>query len=232
MYIVYSDEKRTITRSPITDSDGNISLFQLSWKSTTDLCSGNCWTRHFAEFRSGFISHSDLKITWEISHEFEMRKILGRTIPATKPPPVPDRQTLSLRRPPPPPPPTVTFHTFVRLSNPRPCIASWLLEILTFHWNLLLTMDSNKGIAAFMVSSLWERGDTSNAPVGTRCRREFGGWWPSSPWRSKRRTPTPHHSRSPCAYTSGCPTVPHPHTPSLAFATAKGHESEQCPQYP
>ena len=26
-----------ITRSPITDSDGNISLFQLLWKGTTDL---------------------------------------------------------------------------------------------------------------------------------------------------------------------------------------------------
>ena len=32
--IAYSDEKRMITRSPITDSDGNISLFQLLWKGT------------------------------------------------------------------------------------------------------------------------------------------------------------------------------------------------------
>ena len=71
VYIAYSDEKRTITRSPITDSDGNISLFQLLWKGTTDLCSGNCWTRHFAKFCSGFILHSGLKIRWEILHKFE-----------------------------------------------------------------------------------------------------------------------------------------------------------------
>ena len=75
--------------SPITDSDGNISLFQLSWKRTTDLCSGNCWTRHFAKFRSGFISHSGLKILWEISHEFETRNIPQRNIPAAKSPPPP-----------------------------------------------------------------------------------------------------------------------------------------------
>ena len=36
VYIAYSDEKCTITRSPITDSEGNTSLFQLLWKSTTD----------------------------------------------------------------------------------------------------------------------------------------------------------------------------------------------------
>ena len=36
VYLAYSNEKRTITRSPITDSDGNISLFQLLWKGTTD----------------------------------------------------------------------------------------------------------------------------------------------------------------------------------------------------
>ena len=78
-----NDEKRTIT-SPITDSDGNISLFQLFWKGTTDLCSGNCWTRHVAKFRSGFISCSGLKSMWEISHEFETRNI-----PAVKSPPPP-----------------------------------------------------------------------------------------------------------------------------------------------
>ena len=44
-----NDEKRTIT-SPITDHDGNISLFQLLWKGTADLCSGNCTTRHFATY--------------------------------------------------------------------------------------------------------------------------------------------------------------------------------------
>ena len=85
----YSDEKRTITRSPITDSDANISLFQHSRKGTTDFCSGNCWTRHFAKFRSGFLSHSGLEITWEISHEFETRNIPRRNIPAGKPPPPP-----------------------------------------------------------------------------------------------------------------------------------------------
>ena len=36
-YLAYSYEKRTITRSPITDSDGYISLFQLLWKGTTDI---------------------------------------------------------------------------------------------------------------------------------------------------------------------------------------------------
>ena len=56
-FLMRNAEKRTIT-SPITDSDGNISLFQLLWKGTTDLCSGNCWIRHFAKFRSGSISHS------------------------------------------------------------------------------------------------------------------------------------------------------------------------------
>ena len=93
VYIAYSNEKRTITRSPITDPDGNIFLFQLLWEGTTDLChlkmspavalhissliaqrlhypvskcSGNFWTRHFAIFRSGFISHCGLKILWEI----------------------------------------------------------------------------------------------------------------------------------------------------------------------
>ena len=89
VYLAYSDEKRTITRPPITDSDGNISLFQLLWKGTTDLCPGNCWTRHFAKFRSGFISHSGLKITWEISHKFEMRNIPQRNNPAAKTPPPP-----------------------------------------------------------------------------------------------------------------------------------------------
>ena len=54
---------------------------------TTDLCSGNCWTRHFAKLCSGFISHSGLKIMWEISHEFEMRNIPRRNIPAAKSPP-------------------------------------------------------------------------------------------------------------------------------------------------
>ena len=36
VYLAYSNEKRTITRSSIIDSDGNISLFQLLWKGTTD----------------------------------------------------------------------------------------------------------------------------------------------------------------------------------------------------
>ena len=85
-----NDEKRTIT-SPITYSDSNISLFQLLWKGTTDLCSGNCSTTNFAKFRSGFISHSGLKIMWEISQEFETRNIPRRNIPAAKPPPLPVR---------------------------------------------------------------------------------------------------------------------------------------------
>ena len=96
MYITYRmrNEKRMITRSPVADPDGNIFLFQLLWKGTTDLCHlkmspvaaalhisslivqdhathrirnpqnppypiskclGNCWTRNFAEFQSGFI---------------------------------------------------------------------------------------------------------------------------------------------------------------------------------
>ena len=75
---------RNVRWHPITDSDGNISLFQLLWKGTTDLCSGNCWTRHFAKFRSGFIFNSGLKIKWEILNEFEMRNIPRRNIPATK----------------------------------------------------------------------------------------------------------------------------------------------------
>ena len=53
-------------------------------------CSGNCWTRNFAKFRSGFISHSGLKMVWEILHEFETRNIPWRKVPAAKsPPPVP-----------------------------------------------------------------------------------------------------------------------------------------------
>ena len=74
-------------QSSITDSDGSISLFQLLWKGTTDLYTGNCWTRHFAKFRSGFISHSGLQIVWEISHEFGMRNIPRRNNPAAKSPP-------------------------------------------------------------------------------------------------------------------------------------------------
>ena len=58
VYLEYSNEKRTITKSPITDSDGNISLFHLLWKSTTD--------KTFCQFCSMFIAHSGLKITWEI----------------------------------------------------------------------------------------------------------------------------------------------------------------------
>ena len=38
VYITYSNEKRMITRSHITDPDGNIFLFQLLSKDTTDLC--------------------------------------------------------------------------------------------------------------------------------------------------------------------------------------------------
>ena len=87
VYIAYSDEKCTITRSHITDSDGNISLFQLLWKGTTDLYTGNCWTRYFAKFRSGLISHSGLKVVWGISHEFEKRNIPRRNNPAAKSPP-------------------------------------------------------------------------------------------------------------------------------------------------
>ena len=49
-------------------------------------------TRHFAKFRSGFISHSGLKITWEISHQFEMRNIPRRNNPAAKFPPPPLRK--------------------------------------------------------------------------------------------------------------------------------------------
>ena len=99
VYIAYSNEKRTITRSPITDSDSNIYLFQLLWKGTTDLCSGTCWTRHFANFRSGFISHSSLKIIWEISHKFAPPNIPRRNIPTTKPrPPPPPCMALSPSR--------------------------------------------------------------------------------------------------------------------------------------
>ena len=36
MYITYSDEKRMITRSAVTDPDINIFLFQLLWEGTTD----------------------------------------------------------------------------------------------------------------------------------------------------------------------------------------------------
>ena len=38
VYIAYSDEKRMITGSPVTDPDGNIFLFPLLWKGTTTLC--------------------------------------------------------------------------------------------------------------------------------------------------------------------------------------------------
>ena len=38
MDIAYSNEKRLITRSPVTDPDGNLFLFQPLWKGTTDLC--------------------------------------------------------------------------------------------------------------------------------------------------------------------------------------------------
>ena len=74
MYIAYRGEKRTIARSPNTDFDGNIYMFQLLCKGTTNLCLGNYWTRHFAKFRSGFISHWKLcgnfciNLKREISH--------------------------------------------------------------------------------------------------------------------------------------------------------------------
>ena len=41
MYIPYSNETRMISmimRSPVTDPDGDIFLYQLLWKGTTDLC--------------------------------------------------------------------------------------------------------------------------------------------------------------------------------------------------
>ena len=146
MCITYSNEKRMIMRSPITDPDGNIFLFQLLWKGTTELChlkmspavalhisslivhdhathrshpqippypvfkcSGNCWTRNFAQFRSRLISLSGLKIVWEISHEFETRNIPCRK----KFPP-------RSRPPPPPPPAPICTLNFCFKDNPQP----------------------------------------------------------------------------------------------------------------
>ena len=37
-----------------------------------------------AKFRAGFISHSGLKIEWEISHTFEIRNFPQRNIPVAK----------------------------------------------------------------------------------------------------------------------------------------------------
>ena len=47
----------------------------------------NCTTSNFAEFQHAFISHSVLKIVWEILQEFEMQNIPRRKSPATAPPP-------------------------------------------------------------------------------------------------------------------------------------------------
>ena len=46
----------------------------------------NAETRHFAKYCSGFISHSGLKITCEVSHEFETRNIPRQNIPQVPPP--------------------------------------------------------------------------------------------------------------------------------------------------
>ena len=47
----------------------------------------NCATSNFASFRHQFISHSSLKIVWEILHTFETRNIPQRKNPVTKFPP-------------------------------------------------------------------------------------------------------------------------------------------------
>ena len=38
-------------------------------------CSSNYWTRKFAKFQRGFISHSSLKIVWKDLHEIETQNI-------------------------------------------------------------------------------------------------------------------------------------------------------------
>ena len=46
-----------------------------------------CVARNFAKFRSGFISHSGLKIVSEISHKFQAPNIPQRKFPLQPPPP-------------------------------------------------------------------------------------------------------------------------------------------------
>ena len=70
--------------------DGNILLFQLLWKGTTDLCHLKMSP---AVALSSLIVHDhvthrfNLKIVCEISHELETRNILWQNIPAAKSPP-------------------------------------------------------------------------------------------------------------------------------------------------
>ena len=97
--------------------DGNIFLFQLLWKGTTDVCHLKMspavalhhsslivhgHTTHsfhptpsqatvaqeiLLNFEAGLFRSAALKIVWEMSHEFETRNIPRRKIPAAKFPP-------------------------------------------------------------------------------------------------------------------------------------------------
>ena len=59
VYITYSYEKHMITRSPVTDPNGNIFLLLALWKGTTDSQKvGNLWKR--AKLRVRVIANSQI----------------------------------------------------------------------------------------------------------------------------------------------------------------------------